>query len=79
MGRKRTSDELQSQRVTGHPSKPVSTNLRLGSYTRVSTQNQQIIPMQIRVPREFAADEGASFRARNDIQNPGSRDRVSLE
>jgi len=58
MAGKRTSDEARSQRVFGHPSKQASTNLRVGLYARVSTQDQQTIPMQTRALREYRTRRG---------------------
>ncbi len=58
MAEKRASREPKSRRVFGHPSKPAPTNLRVGLYARVSTQDQQTIPMQTRAMREYAVRRG---------------------
>ena len=58
MGEKRSSTKPKSPRVFGHPSKQVQTELRVGLYARVSTQDQQTIPMQTRALREYAARRG---------------------
>lgn len=55
MAGKRASDEAQSPRVFGHPSNRAKTPLRAGLYARVSTNDQQTIPLQIRALREYAA------------------------
>jgi len=58
MGEKGTSPKPKSRRVFGHPSKHAPTKLRVGLYARVSTQDQQTIPMQTRALREYAARRG---------------------
>ena len=50
--------KAKSRRVFGHPSKQAPTKLRVGLYARVSTQDQQTIPMQTRALREYAARRG---------------------
>jgi dTDP-4-amino-4,6-dideoxygalactose transaminase len=49
--------KAESQRVFGQARKPVKL-LRVGLYARVSTLDQQILPMQIRVMREYSANRG---------------------
>lgn len=58
MAEKRGSPKPKSPRVFGHPSKHASTKLRVGLYARVSTHDQQTIPMQTRAMREYAARRG---------------------
>lgn len=58
MGVKRASRKPKSPRVFGHPSKQARTKLRVGLYARVSTQDQQTIPLQTRALREYAARRG---------------------
>ena len=55
---KRASGKQKSRRVFGHPSKPPRTALRAGLYARVSTNDQQTLPMQIRALRDYAARRG---------------------
>jgi putative DNA-invertase from lambdoid prophage Rac len=55
MAEKRALEKTQSPRVFGHPSKRARPELRAGLYARVSTQDQQTIPMQTRALREYAA------------------------
>jgi putative DNA-invertase from lambdoid prophage Rac len=55
MARKRAAGNAESRRVFGHPSKRAKTPLRAGLYARVSTNDQQTIPLQIRALREYAA------------------------
>src|SRR5450759_1044531 len=57
MARKRASDEAKSRRVFGHARKPAKM-FRTGLYARVSTNDQQTIPLQIRALREYAARRG---------------------
>ena len=57
---KRASQTRQWQRVFGHPGKRSKAALRAGLYARVSTNDQQTLPMQIRALREYAARRGWS-------------------
>jgi DNA invertase Pin-like site-specific DNA recombinase len=57
MPAKRTSARAQSQRVFGQARKPAKL-LRVGLYARVSTLDQQTLPMQIRAMREYSANRG---------------------
>ena len=58
MGGKRASRGVKSRKVFGHPPYRAKTPLRAGLYARVSTQDQQTIPMQTRALREYAARRG---------------------
>ena len=49
--------ESKSKGVLGQSRKPVKT-LRAGLYARVSTLDQQTLPMQMRALREYAAKRG---------------------
>jgi DNA invertase Pin-like site-specific DNA recombinase len=53
----RTSNEAKSSRVFGQPRKPAKM-LRAGLYARVSTLDQQTLPMQMRAMRDYAANRG---------------------
>jgi len=55
---KRASGKHPSRRVFGHPGKPPKTALRAGLYARVSSGDQQTLPMQSRALREYAARRG---------------------
>jgi DNA invertase Pin-like site-specific DNA recombinase len=55
MGQKRALARSKSGKVFGHPSGRGPSELRVGLYARVSTQDQQTIPLQIRAMREYAA------------------------
>ncbi len=58
MAEKRASGRAKSQRVFGHPSGRPKTELRVGLYARVSTHDQQTLPLQNRAMREYAAQRG---------------------
>lgn len=58
MGQKRARTRSKLGRVFGHPSKQAKTDLRVGLYARVSTHDQQTIPLQIRALRDYAAKRG---------------------
>ena len=57
MAGKRASQNAKSDRVFGHPRKHAKM-FRAGLYARVSTNDQQTIPLQIRALREYAARRG---------------------
>jgi putative DNA-invertase from lambdoid prophage Rac len=57
MAAKRASEKSKSPRVFGHARKPAKM-FRAGIYARVSTNDQQTIPLQIRALREYAARRG---------------------
>src|SRR6516165_4388728 len=57
---KRASAKRKSRRVFGHPGKSSKAVLRAGLYARVSTNDQQTLPMQLRALREYAARRGWS-------------------
>ena len=58
MAEKRASRTTKSPRVFGHPPRRAKTELRVGLYARVSTQDQQTIPLQTRALREYATRRG---------------------
>src|SRR6266550_9049091 len=57
MAAKRASENAKSHNLFGHPGKPAKM-LRAGLYARVSTNDQQTLPMQSRAMREYAARRG---------------------
>jgi DNA invertase Pin-like site-specific DNA recombinase len=57
MAEKRASQNVKSRRVFGHARKPAKM-VRVGLYARVSTNDQQTIPLQIRALREYAVRRG---------------------
>ncbi len=58
MGLKRALSRSKSGRVFGHPSERPPTGLRAGLYARVSTYDQQTLPMQNRAMREYVTRRG---------------------
>jgi DNA invertase Pin-like site-specific DNA recombinase len=58
MAGKRASGKAKSRKVFGHPSKQVNAELRAGLYARVSTHDQQTIPLQTRALRDYVARRG---------------------
>jgi putative DNA-invertase from lambdoid prophage Rac len=54
---RRASEKAKSHNVFGHARKP-GKMLRAGLYARVSTNDQQTIPLQIRALREYASRRG---------------------
>ena len=57
MAAKRASEKAKSPGVFGQARKP-SKMFRAGLYARVSTNDQQTLPMQTRAMREYAARRG---------------------
>jgi DNA invertase Pin-like site-specific DNA recombinase len=57
MAVKRASDKAKSGQVFGHQRKKPEM-FRVGLYARVSTQDQQTLPLQMRAMREYAATRG---------------------
>ncbi|MGP8173390.1 MAG: recombinase family protein [Terracidiphilus sp.] len=55
---KRASVKSQSRKVFGHPAKPSKAVFRAGLYARVSTGDQQTLPMQMHALRDYAARRG---------------------
>ena len=58
MGSKRTLPRSKSKEVFGHPFGKAQTALRAGLYARVSTQDQQTLPMQSKTMKEYATRRG---------------------
>jgi DNA invertase Pin-like site-specific DNA recombinase len=58
MGEKRVSRKPKLPKVFGHPPRRAKTPLRVGLYARVSTHDQQTIPLQSRAMREYATRRG---------------------
>src|SRR5271156_4911313 len=57
MAAKRASGTAKSKRVFGQPQAPAKM-FRVGLYARVSTHDQQTLPLQMRAMREYAAKRG---------------------
>src|SRR6516165_6284623 len=58
MAGKRASRRAKSPRVFGHPPRRAKAPFRVGLYARVSTHDQQTIPLQNRAMREYAVRRG---------------------
>jgi len=58
MAEKRALEKTKSRKVLGHLPHRAKTPFRAGLYARVSTQDQQTIPLQTRALREYAARRG---------------------
>src|SRR5262245_5595778 len=69
MPRKRKLLKPDSRKVFGHP-------VRVGLYARVSTLDQQTLPLQIRTLREYAAKRGWSIAAQLKEVASGAADRA---
>jgi hypothetical protein len=70
MGEKRASGKAKLPKVFGHPSQPARPELRAGLYARVSTHDQQTIPLQTRAMREYAGRRG--WRIALQVKEVGS-------
>jgi putative DNA-invertase from lambdoid prophage Rac len=75
----RASGQHRSRRVFGHPGKPSKTALRAGLYARVSTNDQQTLPMQLRALREYAARRGWSVISQAKEVGSGASQRQMRE
>src|ERR1035441_9424245 len=60
MAAKQAAEKAKSHRVFGQARKPAKM-LRAGLYARVSTNDQQTIPLQIRALREYATRRGRTI------------------
>jgi hypothetical protein len=58
MGEKRVSRTAKLRKIFGHPPHRAKTPFRAGRYARVTTQDQQTIPMQTRALRDYATRRG---------------------
>ncbi len=79
MAEKRPSHRTKSPRVFGHPSKQAQTKLRAGLYARVSTNDQQTIPLQIRALREYAGRRGWTIASQVKEVGSGASQRQRRE
>jgi putative DNA-invertase from lambdoid prophage Rac len=68
MPTKRKFEQSTSSKVFGHP-------LRVGLYARVSTHDQQTLPLQIRAMREYAAKRGWTIVAQMKEVGSGAAQR----
>jgi putative DNA-invertase from lambdoid prophage Rac len=72
MPTKQAFQQAQSHKVFGHP-------LRVGLYARVSTHDQQTLPLQIRTMREYAAKRNWTIVAQTKEVGSGSSQREQRE
>ena len=70
MPTKRASKKAGSRRVFGHPSRRQKHPVRAGLYARVSTHDQQTLPLQRRAMREYAVRRDWTIAV--DIKEVGS-------
>ena len=78
MPAKQTSEKAKSPRVFGHARKPAKM-FRAGIYARVSTNDQQTLPMQSRAMREYAARRGWTISAQVREVGSGAAKREDRE
>ena len=76
---KRVSEMRESRRVFGHPGKTVKSALRAGLYARVSTNDQQTLPMQLRALRDYAARRGWNIKMQVKEVGSGAAQRQMRE
>jgi predicted site-specific integrase-resolvase len=79
MGPKRALTRSKTSRVFGHPSKQPRGKLRVGLYARVSTHDQQTIPLQARAMREYATRRGWRIALQVKEIGSGASQRESRE
>ncbi|HMD85723.1 MAG TPA: recombinase family protein [Terriglobia bacterium] len=73
MGEKRVSRTAKLRKVFGHPPHQAKAPFRAGLYARVSTQDQQTIPMQTRALRGYATRRGWTIARRLQIGRTSAR------
>jgi DNA invertase Pin-like site-specific DNA recombinase len=71
---KRTSNEAKSNRVFGQSRKPAKM-FRAALYARVSTLDQQTLPMQMRAMRDYAANRGWTVAMQVKEVGSGAKER----
>src|SRR6202795_3460799 len=78
MPAKQTSEKAKSPRVFGQARKPAKM-FRAGLYARVSTNDQQTIPLQIRALREYAVRRGWTIALQVKEVGSGASERQMRE
>ena len=78
MAAKRASRNTQSRGVFGQPRSPMKM-FRAGLYARVSTSDQQTLPMQNRALREYAARRGWTVAIQVREVSSGAAERKARE
>src|SRR5665213_2464304 len=71
---KRTSGKPKTKQVFGHVRKAAKM-LRAGLYARVSTLDQQTLPMQMRAMRDYAANRGWTVAMQVKEVGSGAKER----
>ena len=79
MAGKRALAKPNCKGVFGHPSEWAKAPLRAGLYARVSTQDQQTLPLQSRAMREYAARRGWTVAMQVKEIGPGAAQRELRE
>src|ERR1700730_3900211 len=78
MAAKRASGTVKSQRVYGQPPEAAKM-FRAGLYARVSTHDQQTLPLQMRAMREYAARRGWTIAVQIKEVGSGAAERELRE
>ncbi len=78
MAAKRTSATEKSKRVFGQPQAPTKM-FRVGLYARVSTHDQQTLPLQMRAMREYALKRGWTIAVQIKEVGSGAAERKLRE
>jgi putative DNA-invertase from lambdoid prophage Rac len=78
MAAKRTTETAKTKRVFGQPQAPAKMS-RVGLYARVSTHDQQTLPLQIRAMREFAGKRGWTIAVQIKEVGSGASERELRE
>jgi putative DNA-invertase from lambdoid prophage Rac len=78
MAAKRASDKAKPERVYGQRQEPVKM-FRAGLYARVSTHDQQTLPLQMRAMREYATQRGWTIAAQIKEVGSGAAERALRE
>jgi putative DNA-invertase from lambdoid prophage Rac len=79
MAGKRAFHKAKSPRVFGHLPRRAKAPFRVGLYARVSTHDQQTIPLQTRAMREYAARRGWTITSRVKEIGSGASQRERRE
>jgi DNA invertase Pin-like site-specific DNA recombinase len=74
---KRTSAKAKTKQVFGHARKPAKM-FRAALYARVSTLDQQTLPMQMRAMRDYAANRGWTVAMQVKEVGSGAKERQQL-
>jgi DNA invertase Pin-like site-specific DNA recombinase len=78
MAAKRASTTTKSKRVFGQPQAPAKM-FRVGLYARVSTHDQQTLPLQMRAMRDYAAKRGWAIAVQIKEVGSGAAERELRE